>query len=167
MSAYQYTIECKAGKQNANADSLSRLPLPDIPVEVPVPEETVFLMDTLQDPVSVAQIRRWTDKDPILVEVRNLLKDGWHTDSENDDLNPYSRCKDELSIQEGCIMRAIRIIVPKPGQQLILQELHAGHQGISKMKSLARSFVWWPNLDSDIEKTAELPYMSRKSENTS
>eukprot|EP00731_Ephydatia_muelleri_P039209 Em1216g1a len=56
LSAYQYTIEYKAGKQNANADSLSRLPLPDIPVDVPVPEETVFLKDTLQDPVSVAQI---------------------------------------------------------------------------------------------------------------
>ena len=55
LSAYQYTIEYKAGKQNANADSLSRLPLPDIPVEVPVTEETVFLMDTLPDPVSVAQ----------------------------------------------------------------------------------------------------------------
>ena len=41
LNAYQYTIEYKAGKQNANADSLNRLLLPDIPVEVPVPEESL------------------------------------------------------------------------------------------------------------------------------
>ena len=47
------------------------------------------------------------------------------------------------------------VVVPKPGQKIILEELHSGHQGISKMKSLARSFVWWPKLDADIEQKAK------------
>ena len=29
--------------------------------------------------------------------------------------------------------------------------LHEGHPGISKMKALARSYVRWPKIDSDIE----------------
>jgi len=33
----------------------------------------------------------------------------------------------------------------------ILQELHQGHPGIVRMKSIARSHVWWPKLDHDIE----------------
>ena len=33
----------------------------------------------------------------------------------------------------------------------ILDELHQGHPGISHMKTLFRMFVWWPNMDSDVE----------------
>ena len=33
----------------------------------------------------------------------------------------------------------------------MLNELHEGHPGISRMKSLARTVVWWPELDKHIE----------------
>ena len=55
----------------------------------------------------------------------------------------------ELSTQAGCLLWGNRVIVPPPGRQLILDELHAGHPGVSRMKSLARMFVWWPRLDSE------------------
>ena len=33
----------------------------------------------------------------------------------------------------------------------ILSELHNNHSGISRMKSVARSYAWWPRKDQDIE----------------
>ncbi len=69
LSAYDYHIEFKPGSLNLNADVLSRLPLPEEPVEVSLPGETILLMNNLQAlPVTSAQLAKWTDRDPTLAK---------------------------------------------------------------------------------------------------
>ena len=45
LGAYNYTMEYKPGQDHGNADMLSRLLLPESPSEVPIPGETILVLD--------------------------------------------------------------------------------------------------------------------------
>lgn len=47
------------------------------------------------------------------------------------------------------------MVIPKPGRQAILAELHVGHPGMSKMKTLSRMDVWRPGMEKDIKESVK------------
>ena len=150
LGAYQYTISYRPGERLANADGLSRLPLPEAPSKATPPAEVIALLQTLQSsPITAEHIKSWTDKDPILSRVRNFVCKGW-TDSCGDKLSPYWQRKEELSMQDGCVLWGNRVIIPMLGRPEVLDLLHDGHPGITKMKNIARQVVWWPSIDKDL-----------------
>ena len=73
LSAYEYKISYKAGETNGNTDGLSRLPLPEMPESVPVPGETILLIEHLDGtPVHSGHIKEWTKRNPILLRLRRM-----------------------------------------------------------------------------------------------
>ena len=154
LAMYEYSLKFKSTKQHGNADAMSRLPLPDT-VTPPLPPETVLLLEFLEkSPVTAKQVRLWTRRDPILTKVSEYIHTQWPTTIE-DNLKPYGTRQLELSNQDGCILWGNRVVIPPQGRLQILQELHEGHPGVSRMKALARQYVWWPCLDKDIEEKVQ------------
>ena len=141
LGAYDYSIVYHPGKTLKNADLLSRLPLSEAPRTVPIPGELVLLMETLQSsPISAAEIARWTTQDPVLGKVREMVRSGWIS-QEEEEFQAYNRRKDDLSVQDGCVLWGSHIVVPERAQQEVLEELHVCHPGMTRMKAIAQSIV--------------------------
>ncbi|UYV83158.1 K02A2.6-like [Cordylochernes scorpioides] len=50
-----------------------------------------------------------------------------------------------------CLLWGMRVIIPSSLRKNMLSCLHETHSRMSKMKAVARSHFWWPNLDNQIE----------------
>ena len=101
-----------------------------------------------------SQLQAATRRDPILSKVLRCVKSGWPKHCETE-LRPYWFRRFELTVEGGCLLWGIRVLVPRTLQGRLLDELHQDHPGITRMKSVARSYMWWPGLDKAIENLAK------------
>ena len=62
----------------------------------------------------------------------------------------YRTVFDKLSIRWGLIFVDDQIVIPIDLRRRLLDILHFGHSGITKMTTKAKIF-WWPNKKQDVE----------------
>lgn len=156
LCAYDYKLEHVPGHRN-NADALSRLPLYETAAPTPFPEDLHQVFQALDDlPVTSAHIAGETSKDPVLRQIYEIVAHGfpWPTNLD-ENFRPFFARKTELSVDNGCILWGIRVIIPTSLRQNVLALIHEDHIGIVRMKMLARSYVWWPKIDRDLELQAK------------
>ena len=135
---------------NANVDAMSRLPVSPAAYE----EEDIFQTMYLEElPVKVCDIKNATKVDPVSAKVVMYTSCGWPQSIKDlsDDLKLFYWRRNELTIEQGYILWGLCVVIPQKFQERLLNEIHEEHLGICRMKALARSYLWWLQLDKAIE----------------
>ena len=140
--------------EHSNVDALSRLPLKVNYIPV-LDVDNNFMIGQVQAlPVVAEEIAAAMRTDPLLSKIYIYVQKGWPCKI-TDEERPYWRHYKELSTESGCLMWGNRVIVPQKFQNKLVAELHQDHPGGARMKSVARSYFWWPGLDKVIEEQAK------------
>ena len=67
-------------------------------------------------------------------------------------LQPYWTFREELTVEDGLILKGTRIVIPNKKWEAILKLIHKGHLGLNKCKLHTKETVYWPALNDQLEK---------------
>lgn len=156
IGEYNYEIVYRQGKTNTVADFLSRFPNKDekqskkekqiLKISEQNQEEKVgdmFLTEKI--------IKKNTNNDPILRTIKQCIESKAWTQNLTENNSAFYNRRNEISLENGILMWQGRIIIPQNLQKYVLKIIHEGHPGIVAMRALSRFYVWWPNIDKEIE----------------
>ncbi|BHF66177.1 hypothetical protein SprV_0200919300 [Sparganum proliferum] len=160
LLGYDFDIRYCRTTDFGQADALSRL----ISNQQEPEEDTVVATISIEDdvrrqlsdairgiPVTAADIRHATEQDPVLRQAITYVQTCWPTTALAGDLRQLFLRRASLSVVDSCLMFADRVVIPSSLRPTVLRQFHAAHPGTSRMKSIARSFAYWPGIDGDID----------------
>ena len=155
LSAYDYEIEYKRSEDHANCDALSRLPHEDSPVGR---EGAVYSVSAIDEdfPITAEDIGKATLVDSALGKVHQFVMSGWPEECPDESLKPYHNRRNEQSCEQDCVLWGTRVIIPPIFRAKMLRQLHWEHPGVCGMKSIARTCMWWPKMDQEIEEAVRV-----------
>ena len=153
---WRFQIAYSPGKTNFAADATSRYPclhssvchltLGDLSERVVVAalsNETTKITSIPWDTLASE-----TQRDEVLSELSRAVIEGFGSTYKN--ITQFMRYKDSLFVQNGVVMYQDRAVIPKSLRPVVLDSLHAAHQGVSAMHLQAQSIAFWPGMTNDI-----------------
>ena len=155
---FDYKTTHVPGKSLFTADALSRKPVsvPSKDDEVLELEtttyETVQLQSLPAGEEMIQKIKEEQDTDATCRQVKIYARSSWPPKAQlKGEVKLYAGLQQEMSVNEGLLLRGTRIVIPSTMRAEILDKLHSGHQGVVKTRERAKGSVWWPRLSTQIE----------------
>ena len=151
LKAYDFKIEYRPGRSNANADALSRMPIVSA---ISAPRFELANMPELQS------------KDPDLAQLVNYLQTGKLPGNSSDDRKVLAKA-DQYVLQDGILYHLFspstpyrrqetrcQLVIPRNLIDEVLTSMHddvvAGHLGIAKTYDKIRQRYFWQGMYKDI-----------------
>lgn len=149
LSAYNYKIVYKKGAKIPEADAMSHLPC-----EAQLLDQNCNFLFLLTPLISLERVSQHTSNDRVLSKVMNYINTRW-SKPVDPELKYYYNIRNYLSISKNCLFYGDRIVIPTFLQSEVLKIIHQGHNGVLRSKLFARSYVWWRQMNNDIQKTVQ------------
>ena len=169
LQNFDFEVEYKKGTLLHLADTLSRAYLPH--GQIKGSREDVFLAVDARSlieqevesvnalsfvsisPQGLIRVQRATEADSEMVILKNVIQAGWPDTKEEVPLciHGYFHFRDELSVQDGLVLKGERLVVPRSMREEIKQKLHQSHLGLQGCLRRGREVVYWPGMSKDIE----------------
>jgi len=153
---YDYHVTYKAGKSIPVADALSRAPLEN-------KNEKDFHLDDNVAFIAIREkrlheIKLATERDATLTKLMTVIMSGWpqHKASLPPAVTTYFSYRDELTVQDGLVLRGHRVVIPSSMRQEMKERLHVGHLGINSCIRRAQDMIFWPGMSKEIRQFIEV-----------
>lgn len=149
IAPYAPTVTYRKGETMYLADALSRDCLNEPPTVDEEFEVLAFLSITNK---AADRIRKATDEDETLQLLRQYIINGWpnHHDQLPEEVKPFWNFRDAITEYDGMLLKGEKIIIPSTEKPTILNQLHAGHQGVQRTLAAARNHVFWLQMTKDV-----------------
>ena len=161
IRAWQYNFEAQhiPCRNNVIFDALSRvtpLELQDSNADLDILAVNSLQYSSIKEKQR-DEVLQETNKDPELQALKHAISTGWPVKRSQipASLHPYWNFRDELTIESGILMKNSKVLTLETLKQKFLMQIHQGHQGIKACRSRAREFVFWVNINRDIEELVQ------------
>jgi len=150
---YNYKVLYEKGSTNPS-DFLSRHPQMDRVIRDEADEQWDIDVDTMinwaiPETVTLKKIQETTEASEPMQELKKAIERGF-VERGQTVLQPYKKIMDELSCEQGIILRGERIIIPEELQSEIIQIAHESHLGRVKTIGIIKETMWFPGLDKKV-----------------
>ena len=139
LEKYDLKFICKKGTELYVADTLSCSYIDD--KSDPDVDEQVGILSLISiSPAHMAELQKHTLADPVMQKVTHFISNGWPAKSKSvpPEVQPYFPIRDELIVDDGVILKGLRVVVPQTLRKEYLRQLHKGHPGMDATKRRAR-----------------------------
>ena len=151
---YTFMVRYIPRPKNLLADCLSRLG--DLKDTIKLPKLHVYQISQ-QFPArsnKLQELQEATQADDELVLLKHTIMSGWPSTIKEIPpiLQPYWTFREELTIEDGLILKGTRIVIPSKKQEAILNQIPDSHLGLNKCKLQAKQTLYWPGLNDQLAK---------------
>ena len=155
---YDFKIIHVPGNQNSAPDAMSRHPTVDAQQSEPMEESlsrsfAVMQGESMPGSISWDTIDNASAHDDECIKLREVVEQGFPSTRNElpQALKKYFPMRDELYIIGRTVFKGKKMLIPSNLRRLVLEGLHAAHQGVTGMKANARERLFWPGMDIDLQ----------------
>ncbi|KAL0149645.1 hypothetical protein M9458_055050, partial [Cirrhinus mrigala] len=129
---YHLNVIYKRGRELYVADALSRAHLPTADTPEAIEGYDLLALGEVLSSRRIEELKQTTQAEALCKRLKDTILTGW-PDSYKDishDIHPFYAMRDELTVDDGLILRGQRYVIPHSLQKHYLTQHHQGHPGL-------------------------------------